>query len=250
MNHSRRQFLSTAAAAASTLSAIGCAGPYVASYGHRSSYATQILMPENQNTVYDWVDAALQNVRDQRLPPPRAAYVHTPFPWPPGFSPPTGLPGAYDEPFGIGPGPRGADPEVAYGVAFATAAAEAFQHPFLFERLSFLNRFPGSEAKSLGVEWGRTVGLRVLKMRTNDGSEPSEVNYYLGRYPRRTDSLRWRPTGPFYAASPGPAFASFDRGLFPGHGHIAPWTMTRSSQFRIADFHDPASPEFADANST
>lgn len=246
MNHSRRQFLSTAAAAASTLSAIGCAGPYVASYGHRPSYATQILMPENQNTVYDWVDAALQNVRDQRLLTPRAAYAYA-LPMAAGFLAANGIAQAYDEPFGIGPGPRGADPEVAYGVAFATAAAEAFQHPFLFERLSFLNRFPGSEAKSLGVEWGRTVGRLVLKTRTNDGSEPSKVNYYLGRYPRRTDSLRWRPTGPFYAASPGPAFPSFDRGLFPGHGHIAPWTMTRSSQFRIEDFPDPAGPEFANA---
>ena len=202
-------------------------------------------MPENRNTIYDWVDATLQNVRDQRLPPPRAAYVCA-LPMAAGFLAANGIARIYDEPFGIGPGPRGADPEIAYGVAFATAAAEAFQHPFLFERLSFLNRFPGSEAKSLGVEWGRTVGLRVLKMRTDDGSEPSEVNYYLGRYPRRTDSLRWRPTGPFYAASPGPAFASFDRCLFPGQGQIKPWTMTTGSQFRVADFHDPASPEFAD----
>lgn len=36
-----------------------------------------------------------------------------------------GIVPAYDEPFRIGRGPRGADPEVAYGVAFANAAAEA-----------------------------------------------------------------------------------------------------------------------------
>ncbi|MCY4453970.1 MAG: vanadium-dependent haloperoxidase [Immundisolibacterales bacterium] len=245
MNHSRRQFLSAAAAAVSTVPLIGCAGPRVAQFGTRSSYATPILAPENRNTVFDWVDAALQNVRDQRLPPPRAAYLCA-LPMAAGFLAANGISRRYDEPFGIGAGPRGADPEIAYGVAFAIAAAEAFQHPFLFERSSFLNRFPASEAKSLGVEWGRTVGHRVLKMRTDDGSEPSEVNYYLGRYPRRSDSLRWRPTGPFYAARPGPAFASFDRGLYPGHGRIKPWTMTRSSQFRVADFHDPASPEFAD----
>ena len=83
-------------------------------------------------------------------------------------------------------------------------------------------------------------------MRTDDGSEPSEVNYYLGRYERRTDSLRWRPTGPFYSARPGPAFASFDRCLYPGHGYITPWTMTSGSQFRAPDFHDPASPVFAE----
>ena len=84
-------------------------------------------------------------------------------------------------------------------------------------------------------------------MRTDDGSEPSEVNYYLDRYPRRTDALRWRPTAPFYSASPGPAFPSFDRGLFPGHGQIKPWTMKGCTQFRCTEFYDPASPEFAEA---
>ena len=163
-----------------------------------------------------------------------------------GFLAANGIGQAYSETFGIGAGPPDADPEVAYGVAFATAAAEAFQQPFIFERIAFLDGFPGSEAKSRGVEWGRAVGRRVLEMRTDDGSEPSEVNYYLGRYERRTDSLRWRPTGPFYSARPGPAFASFDRCLYPGHGYITPWTMTSGSQFRAPDFHDPASPVFAE----
>ena len=163
-----------------------------------------------------------------------------------GFLAANGIVQAYDEPFGIGAGPADGDPEVAYGVAFAIAAAEAFQQPFLFERIAFLNRFPGCEAKFLGIEWGRAVARQVLKMRTGDGSEPSKVNFYLGRYKRRTDSLRWRPTGPFYSATPGPAFASFDRCLFPGHGMIKPWTMTSGSQFRVSDFLDPASPEFAE----
>ncbi len=245
MSISRRHFLATAAAAASTLTAAGCAGPYVAPYGHRSSYASQILKPQNQNTVFLWVDAALQQVRDQRVLTPRAAYNYG-LATAAGFLAANGIVQAYDEPFGIGAGPRGADPEVAYGVAFAIAAAEAFQQPFLFERMAFLNRFPNSEAKSLGVEWGRAAGRRVLDIRTDDGSEPSEVNYYLGRYDRRADSLRWRPTGPFYGASPGPAFASFDRCLFPGHGKIKPWTMKSGSQFRVAGFYDSRSPEFAE----
>ena len=245
MSISRRQFLSAAAAAASTLTAAGCAGPHVASYGHRSSYTTQILKPQNQNTVFLWVDTALQQVRDQRITPPRAAYNFG-LPMAAGFLAANGIAQVYDEPFGIGSGPRNADPEVAYGVAFAAAAAEAFQQPFLFERMAFLNRFPNGEAKSLGVEWGRTAGRRVLDMRTDDGSEPSEAHYYLGRYERRSDALRWRPTGPYYGASPGPAFASFDRGLYPGHGRIKPWTMKSGSQFRVAGFYDSRSPEFAE----
>ena len=223
----------------------GCAGPHVASQGSRSSYTSQILKPQNGNTVFLWVDTALQQVRDQRVLTPRAAYNYG-LGTAAGFLAANGIVGAYDEPFGIGPGPRGADPEVAYGVAFAAAAAEAFQQPFLFERIAFLSRFPDGEAKSLGVDWGREVGRRVLDLRTDDGSEPSEVNYYLGRYRRRADSLRWSPTGPFYGASPGPAFASFDRCLYPGHGKIRPWTMKSGSQFRVSGFYDPASPEFAE----
>ena len=245
MSHTRRRFLAAAAAAASTLSIAGCAGPHVASQGHRSSYTSQILKPQNGNTVFLWVDAALQQVRDQRVLTPRAAYNYG-LGTAAGFLAANGIVGAYDEPFGIGSGPRDADPEVAYGVAFAAAAAEAFQQPFLFERIGFLNRFPDGEAKSLGVEWGRAVGRRVLDMRTDDGSEPSEVNYYLGRYQRRTDSLRWSPTGPFYGATPGSAFASFDRCLYPGHGRIEPWTMKSGSQFRVSGFYDAASPEFAE----
>ena len=244
MNPSRRRLLAGAAAAASAVSVAGCAGPYVAPHGHRSSYTSQILKPGNRNTVFHWVDAALQQVRDQRVLTPRAAYNYG-IATAAGFLAANGIVRAYDEPFGIGPGPRDADPKVAYGVAFASAAAEAFQQPFLFERIAFLNRFPDSEAKSFGVEWGRAAARQVLGMRTDDGSEPSEVNFYLGRYERRTDALRWRPTGPFYGAAPGPAFASFDRGLYPGHGRIRPWTMTSGAQFRGSDFHDPASPEFA-----
>ena len=240
MNISRRQFLSAAATASVALPLTGCFGRSEGS----SSYTSQVLKRHNRNSVFDWADAALQQVRDQRLPPPRAAYVCS-LPMAAGFLAANGIARAYAEPFGIGEGPPEADPEVAYGVAFAIAAAEAFQQPFLLERIAFLNRFPGSEAKTLGVEWGRTVGQRVLEMRTGDGSEPSKVNYYLGRYERRTDSLRWRPTAPFYSASPGPAFSSFERCLYPGHGQITPWTMTSGAQFRVPDFYDPASPEFA-----
>lgn len=245
MSYTRRQFLAVAAAAASSLTVAGCAGPHVASQGHRSSYASQIVKPQNRNTVFLWADAVLQQVRDQRITPPRAAYNYG-LPMAAGFLAANGIVQAYDEPFGISAGPRDADPEVAYGVAFAGAAAEAFQQPFLFERIAFLNRFPDSEAKSLGIEWGRAVAGRILDLRTDDGSEPSEAHYYLGHYERRSDALRWRPTGPYYGAEPGPAFTSFERGLYPGHGRIKPWTMTSGSQFLTAGFYDAASPEFAE----
>lgn len=241
MHLTRRHLLGAGAAlaAASTLTT-GCTGRF----GSRASYLTPFLRPENHNAVFHWIDVALQQVRDQRVPPPRAAY-NLAGPLAAGFLAANGIIGRYAEGFGIGDGPHGADPELAYGVAFATVASENFQQPFLFERMAFKDRFPDGEAKSLGIEWGRQVGMHIVRMRTNDGAEANRINHYLGRYPRRRDSLKWTPTGPFYGASPGPAFGSYDRGLFPGLGMIRPWTMTSGTQFRPGDFHDPASPEFA-----
>ena len=240
----RRRILKTLGASASALPMLGGIGA-LAVPRSRFSYSGQILEPGNDNVVFHWVDAVLQQIRDQRVPPPRAAYCIG-LATAAGFLAANGIARAYGEPFGIGEGPPDADPEVAYGVAFSMAAAEAFQQPFTFERNAFLRDSPGSEAKSLGIEWGRRAGLMVLDLRTDDGSEPSEVNYYLGRYERRDDALRWSPTGPYYGASPGPAFPSFDRCLYPGHGQIKPWTMTSGSQFRVSGFHDMRSPEFAD----
>ena len=131
-------------------------------------------------------------------------------------------------------------------MAFAHAAAEVFQQPFIVERNRFLRQFPDSAAKTSAIAWGKNVARHIIKLRNDDGAEPSEVNYYLGRYPRRDDILKWSPTGTFYSAVPGAAFDTFERGLFPGHGKIKPWTMKTGSQFRARDFYDPASPEFAD----
>lgn len=246
MELSRRGLLAGAAASfAATGFGAGLGGCSTASYGSRSSYLTKIVSPQNVNTVYHWIDVALQQVRDQSVPPPRAAYNFA-APMVAGFCAANAIMKRYDMPYDFGEAPRGAHPEVAYGIAFATAAAECFQQPFLWERSSFKDRFPGSEAKSLGAQWGHHVGVQINKMRTHDGAEPHRTNFYHGRYPRRDDVLKWTPTGAAYSAGPGPAVESFARGLFPGHGDIKPWTMTSPSQFRPGDFPDPRSPEFAE----
>lgn len=237
---SRRKFLSGAAALAS-VGVSGCA----AKYGSSSSYLTGIVRSNEMNVVFHWVDIALQQIRDQRVPPPRAAY-NLSLACAAGFLAANSITGAYHEPFGLGEGPSNADPQVAYGVAFAQAAAEAFQQPFLAERLAFERSFPNSEPVSNGIDWGKKVGRWVARMRADDGSEPSEVNHYFENYKRRDDALRWSPTGPFYSATPGPAFSSYARPLFPGQGVITPWTMQSGSQFRADSFYDPASPEFAE----
>ena len=220
----------------------GCS---TAPYGSRSSYLTNVIAPQNRNAVFHWVDIVLQQTRDQRVAPPRAAYSFA-APMVAGFVAANAIIGRYDTPYDFGEAPAGADPEVAYGTAFATAASECFQQPFLFERNAFKRRYPDGEAKTLGAKWGRDVGIAINRMRTRDGAEPSKVNYYLGRYARREDVLRWTPTGASYAAGPGPSVAPYARGLYPGQGAITPWTMTSSSQFRSDPFPDAQSPEFAE----
>ena len=246
MNVSRRQCLLGAGAITSVSLLSGCVGPYSATFGNNASYLTKILKPQNHNALYYWIDVVLQQIRDQRLFTPRAAYIFG-LTNTAGFLATNGISQSYQEPFDIGPGPTDADEEIAYGVAFAIAASEVLQQPLVFERRKFLARYPGSNAKTNAVRWGNYVARKLLKQRTNDGSEDSEVNYYLNRYKRRGDVLQWSPTGPFYGARPGPAFESFARPLDPGQGMIKPWTMTSGSQFRSNGFYDPKSPEFAEA---
>ncbi|MEM7570570.1 MAG: vanadium-dependent haloperoxidase, partial [Pseudomonadota bacterium] len=229
------------AGAASTTFVGGCA----ASYGSRSSYLTPILKPENQDTITYWMDVMMQQVRDQRIPPPRAAYNFA-MPLAAGFLAANGIVKAYDTPFGVADGPDDADAELAYATAFGIAAAEVFQQPFVMERTAFRRRFPSGTAKDRAINYGRAVGYHVVRMRTNDGSEANKVNFYLDRYQRREDSLKWTPTGPYYSALPGPAFPTYSRPLFPGAGKIKPWTMKSEGQFRSDDFYDPRSPEFAE----
>ena len=72
-NHLRafsRRNLLKGVGATSALSLAGCMSPH----GHRSSYTSQIIKPGNHNTVFHWVDMALQCVRNQRVLTPRAAY--------------------------------------------------------------------------------------------------------------------------------------------------------------------------------
>lgn len=239
MNLSRRNMLAAAVAGAATLGT-ACTTPM----GSSGSYLTQVLQPQNNNVVFHWLDIMMQQIRDQRVPPPRAAVAFG-APLVAGFLAVNGLTQRYAEPYNIGHGPRGANLEVAYGVAFATAASEAFQQPFLFERAAFLKQYPNGEAKRLGIKWGRYVGLKIVKMRTDDAAHLSKADHYRGLYKQRTDALAWKPTGTYYSAKPGPAFNSFPKALFPGHGGIRPWTMKTGSQFRVPEFHDPRSPEFA-----
>ena len=192
-----------------------------------------------------WLDVVLQQVRDSRMAPPRAAYCFA-APLIAGFIAANAVSGRYEDNFGIGPAPAGTDPEVAYGAAFATCASETFLTPMEFQRLDFFSRVPASDGKSLGEAWGRKVGLHINKMRTFDGSGVGKVNYYFDSFPRRHDALQWEPTAQHYATHPGPAFDDYQRGLFPGQGRITPWSIKSAKDYQLPPFYDPRSPEFAE----
>lgn len=242
---SKRQFLKNIAGASSLLAMGGSISGCAAKFGSQSSYLTSILDRSNYNIVFHWLDVAFQQTRDQRVAAPRAAYNFS-LPLVAGFLAANAATGTYHTHFRLPDAEFQAHPEIAYGVAFATAASEVYQSSFASDLDHFLARFPNDHIKQASISLGRKIGHFIVRQRQNDGSESAEVNFYLGRYKRRTDSLRWSSTLPHFSADPGPAFDSYERGLFPGHGQITPWTMSSGEQFLVQPFHDPRSQAFAD----
>ena len=233
----RRSFLTGTLAGTAILS--GCA----ARVGSTSSYLTAFA-PRSADPVFEWTDIALQAIRDQIVAPPLAARAlamgHVA-----GFCAVNGVEERYSTYRGLSPAESRVDARSAYGTAFRVAIAEHFQQPFALEHARFLSTIPDSDAKSRGVEWGARIGRAIVKMRTGDGTHPSRSDHYLGRYTRRDDVLRWRPTGPHFDAGEGPAYGSYQRGLLPGFGQVRPWGVSSLASFRAPAFPHPRSAEFA-----
>jgi len=211
----------------------------------RQSYINDFMKPQNLSAAYHWTDVALQAIRNQTVTPPPAsralAMGHVS-----GFLAVNGIVGGYNTPWKTVRGPQDADPEVAYGVAMSRAMSEAFQTSFAFDRQRFLSAYPDGDAKERGIRYGEYVSDVVIKSRIRDGAEPNKANFYLGRYPRRDDALRWAPTGPFYAAEDGPFLGTFHRGLLPGWGAQKPWVMKDKKRFLAPEFPDVRSKQFTE----
>ena len=223
------------------LSLGGCVAPY----GSPFSYATQVVPKDEYDPATFWVDVMMQETTAQRILPPRAAY-NCAGPTVAGFIAANAILGGYEDNFGMGRGPQGADPRAAYGAAFATVMSQVCQTPLVSERARFMRQIPDGDAKTAGAEWGRKIGLEIVRRRTHDGSAPNLNANYLGRWKRREDALRWVPTGSFYGTRPGPPVADFTRGLSPGQGFIKPWAIRHADDFKATPFHDMRSPEFAE----
>ncbi len=248
MHYSRRDFMKgltmvggTGVVMGSALGMLsGCSAPSTS----RQSYIRNVIKPENKSVVFSWTDIMLQAVRNQSVTPPPAsrafAMAHTA-----GFLAVNGIKGGYNTSYQLEKAPKDTDAEIAYGVAFSMALSEAMQSSFVFDRKHFLDEYPDSEAKTNAIKYGRYAAKTVIKSRINDGAEPNKAQFYLGRYPRRGDTLEWSPTGPFYGAEDGPFLGTFNRGHLPGWGAQKSWVMKDKAIFQAPEFLDVESPEFA-----
>lgn len=198
---------------------------------------------EHDDAFGYWLEIMLQGTRDVGLAPPIAARAFA-MGHLAGFLAVNSIQQQYNTPYNIGDGPSDANPDVAFGIAFARAFAEGAQTSLLFDKRDFLSHYPSDEATSRAISWAEHVSDYVINMRAQDGSQPSQANSYLGRYPRRDDVLKWSPTGGFYDSQPGPRVPSFRRGLLPGFGYVKPWIMKDKAQFLPKPFPDARSPEF------
>ena len=247
-NFTRRHFvkmMGTGCAMAGLASPLGLLAGCSAPQSSEFSYIHDAVKPQNLSPVFTWTDILLQAMRNTTTVPPVAsrafAMAHTA-----GFLAVNGIVGGYRSVFGLEDGPRDADPNVAYGVAASMALSEALSNSFVFDRVNYLRNFPDGEAKNRGIAYGKRAAEVVIKSRINDGAEPNKANFYLGRYPRRGDSLQWSPTGPFYGAEEGPFLGTFHRGHLPGWGAVKPWVMKNKSDFLARPFPNIYSAEFAE----
>jgi hypothetical protein len=209
------------------------------------SYLTDVISPENMNPVFEWTDIMLRAIRDREIPPPIAARIiamgHVA-----GFSAVNGVHRQYADTFGFGWAPQGTNALAAYHTAMDIALSEAFQISFYPQRKRLLSRMSNTANKTLGIEWGRRVGKRMVRARATDGSEASKINYYTGSYRLRRHVGHWEPTLPNFGAGLGPQIPSYHRPLFPGYGDITPWIMGDKRRFRAPAFPSFSSKQFAD----
>jgi membrane-associated phospholipid phosphatase len=167
--------------------------------------------------VIDWNSAALDAIRLDRTPPPRAAYnlaiLHVAI-----FDACNGITqncGAYlvtDKPSGI----------ASVNAAVAAAARRVLDRLYpaqvaAFENLYFnqLVAIAEGPAKSFGLDWGDSVAAAILQSRANDNST------LVVSYVPRTGPGAWQPTPPAFLPA-----------LLPNWPLVTPFAMTSGAQFR------------------
>lgn len=227
-------------AAPATLTGLsGCAADVSSS----RSYVNELAAKREATAVMRWTDVMLQMVRDRSIPPPAAtrafALGHLA-----GFLAVNGLRPRYQTPYAIGPEPTGADAEIAYGIALATASARGLGASLALDERLFLARYPSSDAKSEAVRWGRRVGRYISNLRASDGAHVAGFIRDTETYPERKDLLAWSETRKRFGAKNPPVFGPIEEPLLPGWGKIKPWVIGSVNNHVTQDFPDVGSDEF------
>jgi hypothetical protein len=171
----------------------------------------------NADVVTDWNNIALNAIRIDRTPPPKAsrslAILHAAI-----YDSINGIRREHQPYLSRGQVPASANIEAAA----SAAAHKVLVDQFPAQKAAFDSAYQAALAKAskipqkrAGVAWGESVAIQILAARANDGSAT------VVPPPSGTGPGAWIPTPP--------AFAAY---LLPQWGILQPFCMRSTSQFR------------------
>ena len=135
----------------------------------------------------------------------------------------------YAVPYDVGEGPQGANANVAYAAAVATAAGAALNRDFTNDLRQYLRQDGLSDARAMA--WGTRVGQYFANLRRHDRSANART-LNTQQYPKMMGPTGWTPTGD---GAPS---------LLPGWGKVRPWAMGEARNFLPRVFPKQGSAEF------
>jgi PAP2 superfamily len=181
------------------------------------SVALSFASVAESDVVTDWNTAALSAIRTNSTPPPQAsralAILHTSI-----YDAVNGVLRTHEPYFVEEKGPANASEEAAASAAAHKALTTLFPaNAATFDKLhqAILAGIRDSASKRRGVEWGASVAEKILRWRSDDGSNDTVPP------PTGSGPGAWQRTPPAYAPY-----------LLPQWGLVTPFVMPTSSFFR------------------
>jgi membrane-associated phospholipid phosphatase len=167
--------------------------------------------------VTDWNNAALQAIKADRTPPPRAsrglAMLHAAV-----YDVVNGFDRSFEPYLVKKKAPHTASVEAAVAAAARAVLVQLYpaqQASFDAAYNAAIAAIPANKSRSEGIEWGESVAEAILAARENDGAN-TVVSYTPGAAPGN-----WQPTPPAFAPA-----------LLPQWPLVKPFAMTSGSQFQ------------------
>jgi FG-GAP-like repeat/PAP2 superfamily/FG-GAP repeat len=181
--------------------------------------------------VRDWNTAALDAIRAEATPPPKASRALA-ITQASVFDSVNGIIRGYQH-YHVAPATRlgTSVPAAAAQAAYTTLVALFPNQQAQFDALleSSLGAVPDGQSKDDGVAWGQSVAQAILAARANDGSANNPP------YTPGTDPGDWQPTPPANAPA-----------LLPGWGDVAPFGVGDVASFMPSGPPELTSQEYAD----